>query len=303
MNLRALQYLVAVAEHGSFSKAAQACEVSQPTLSTQLRKLEEELGLELFDNNSRNATLTAAGHQATNHARDALKNIDRMRDLARIQAGLIRIGIFPTLGQYLLPHITKNLHETLPDRNIHWVERKSIRLSHMLVDRQLDATILALPLPAMLDGYTVTPLFNEDFVLAYPATHTKAQEPGLVNLNCVNPDELILLDDGHCLRDHVIEACGNHNDPHQPRARAHSLETLRHMVASGMGLTLLPRLAVIPPAPNTTDIALKDFMVPRPHRSIVMVTPKSTDPAQHLATVADSISSSAAQALANHPNL
>lgn len=300
MNLRALQYLVAVAEHGSFSKAAQACDVSQPTLSTQLRKLEEELGLELFDSSSRNATLTAAGQHATEYAREALKNVDHMRDLARIQSGLIRIGIFPTLGQYLLPHVTKNLTEAVPNRNIHWVERKSIRLSHMLNDRQLDAAILALPLPENLDGYTITPLFNEDFVFACPSGHQATTQAGLVDVDSVDPDELILLDDGHCLRDHVIEACGNHTNTKQPRARAHSLETLRHMVSSGMGSTLLPRLAVIPPAPNTTDIALKDFMAPRPHRAIVLVTPPSTSSSEHLEEVAASISKSAALALSNH---
>lgn len=296
MNLRALQYLIAVAEHGSFSKAAQACDVSQPTLSTQLRKLEEQLGIELFDNTSRNATLTQAGREATSYAQEAVNNINHMYDLARRQSGLVRIGVFPTLGQYLLPHITKALNAVIPDRDIHWVERKTHHLADLLISQQLDAAILALPLPSALSNHNITALFNEDFVLACPTEHKKAQQHGLLNIHDIDADELILLDDGHCLRDHVLEACGHNTEAH-PKARAHSLETLRHMVASGMGTTLLPRLAVTPPAPHTTDITLRDFMSPRPHRSIVMVTAACTPQPPHLAQVAEAITQSAATAL------
>lgn len=270
MNLRDLEYLVAVADYGTFGKAATACGVAQPTLSVQLRKLEESLGVSLFDRSARTPALTGAGHQVVAHAREALLHVDRIRSVATTAGSILRIGVFPTLAQYLLPHVMVPLREQLGSTEVHWTEKKSAALDALLATGEIDAALLAEPwhIPT---GYSAVPVFTESFWLAMPENHPLNGVPGPVAVEDIPTDELILLDDGHCLRDHVLQVCSSIGATVNPRVRASSLETLRHMVAAGLGVTLLPELAVLPPAPELEGLAWREFTDPPPVRHIVMV--------------------------------
>lgn len=270
MNLRNLEYLVAVADYGTFGKAAAACGVAQPTLSVQLRKMEESLGVALFDRSARTAVLTSAGHQVVTHAREALLHIDRIRSIAAVSGNIVRIGVFPTLAQYLLPHVMTPLRHCLGDAEVHWTEKKSASLEALLAAGELDAALLAEPFSAPA-GFGKHPLFVERFQLAMPQNHPLNMASGPAAVTDIPTDELILLDDGHCLRDHVLQVCTSIGATVNPRVRASSLETLRHMVAAGLGVTLLPELAVLPPAPELAGLAWREFSEPAPVRRIVMV--------------------------------
>jgi LysR family hydrogen peroxide-inducible transcriptional activator len=269
VNLRDLEYLVAVAEHRHFGRAAAACYISQPTLSTQLKKLESELGVALVERSPRQALLTAAGEQVVERARAVLGEIEAIRGIARRaknpRSGRLRLGVFPTLAPYLLPHVVPNLHERFPDLELLLVEEKSEVLTDQLRVGRLDAAVLALPVPDPgLDG---EPLFREEFLLAVPAGHRLAGEER-VSVDALEREHLLLLQDGHCLRDQALEVCALAGAQEYVGFQATSLETLRHMVAAGVGVTLLPELSVQPPVPRTDRVRLLRFTDPAPYREI-----------------------------------
>ncbi|TVR20398.1 MAG: DNA-binding transcriptional regulator OxyR [Ilumatobacter sp.] len=272
MNLRDLEYLVAVAEHRHFGRAAEACHVSQPTLSTQIRKLERDLGVELFERNPRHVLLTAVGEGIVAHARAALREADTIRDIARLagdpESGSIRIGLFPTLAPYLLPHVVPKVHQRFPDLELLLIEEKTEVVLDQLRAGDLDVGILALPVHD--DQLHVEFLFEEDFVLAVPADHPMDPADELVTLAVLDGERVLLLDDGHCLRDQALTVCKSAGADERSGFRATSLETLRQMVAAGVGMTLLPELAVQPPVPPSDDIRLIRFVEPAPHRRIAM---------------------------------
>lgn len=282
MNLRDLEYLVALADHRHFGRAAAACFVSQPTLSTQLRKLEAELGATLFERGHRKVILTHAGEEILPRARRILREAESVRAIAQRsgtpRAGRFRLGIFPTIGPYLLPHVVGHLHEQLPELELLLTEDKSGPLLAQLVDGTLDAVVLALPVDE--PGLDVVPLFREDFVLAVPADldadHPLAGLREPVPAAAVREQPLLLLAEGHCLREHVIAWCrlggGRLDGDRLGGFRATSLETLRHMVAAGVGATLLPMLAVSAPVPTSPDVRLLRFADPVPYREIVLVS-------------------------------
>lgn len=287
MNLRDLQYLVAVADHRHFGKAADACYVSQPTLSTQLKKLEAELGAELIERSPRQVMLTAAGEQVVIRARAILAEADAIRSIARHaadpRAGTLRLGAFPTIAPYLLPHVVPGLRRALPDLELLLVEDKTPVLLEQLRTGRLDAAVLALPVDD--DALEVHPLFREDFVLAVPATHRLAVSgaghtayPGgaagdspVVTINVLAGERVLLLADGHCLRDQALEVCRMAGVAERPGFRATSLETLRHMVGAGVGVTLLPALSVAEPVPASAAVVLRRFQAPVPHRDVALV--------------------------------
>lgn len=276
MNLRDLQYLVAVADHRHFGKAADACYVSQPTLSTQLKKLEAELGVELIERAPRQVMLTAAGEQVVGHARTILGEADAIRGLARHaqdpRAGTLRLGAFPTLAPYLLPHVVPRLRTQLPELELLLVEEKTPVLLEQLRAGQLDAAVLALPVDE--DTLHAEPLFREDFVLAVPAGHhlaATATTPTGVGADVLVGERVLLLADGHCLRDQALAVCRLAGAQERDGFRATSLETLRHMVGAGVGVTLLPALSVAEPVPDSPAIALRRFRDPAPHRDIALV--------------------------------
>jgi LysR family hydrogen peroxide-inducible transcriptional activator len=260
MNLRDLRYLVALAEHKHFGRAAAASFVSQPTLSTQIRKLEEELGVVLVERAPRKVMLTPAGQDMVARARRVLAEVEQMKEAARRtrdpESGTLRLGIFPTLGPYLLPHVMPLLRERFPRLELLLVEEKTPVLLERLDQGRLDAALLALPLHD--DQLHVEPLFEEPFVLAVPAGHRLAGAASMAMADLAD-ERLLLLEDGHCLRDQALDVCRLSGASEKTEFQATSLETLRQMVAAGVGVTLLPTLAVKPPVARSGDIRLLPF--------------------------------------------
>jgi LysR family transcriptional regulator, hydrogen peroxide-inducible genes activator len=277
MNLRDLRYLIALADLRHFGRAAEACHVSQPTLSTQLRKLEEELGVQLVERAPRHVMLTPVGVDIVARARRVLAEVDQMRETARRtadpEAGSVRLGLFPTIGPYLLPHVVPTIRARFPKLELLLVEEKTETLLQMLREGRLDAAVLALPVHD--EGLEVEPLFEEPFLLAVPAGHALASRRNL-RLDELADQHLLLLEDGHCLRDQALAVCALAGAGEKEGFRATSLETLRQMVAAGVGLTFLPLLAVQPPVPPSDAITLLPFRQPPPSRQLAMAWRRST---------------------------
>lgn len=277
MNLRDLRYLVAVAEYRHFGRAAAASFVSQPTLSTQIKKLEEELGVSLFERAPRKVMLTPAGRDIAQRARQILAEVEQLKESARRQcdpeAGSVRLGLFPTLGPYLLPHVVPGIRARYPRLELLLVEEKTEVILRMLREGQLDAGLLALPLHD--EGLHIEPLFEEPFVLAVPATHALAGQRK-IRLTDLAEQSLLLLEDGHCLRDQALDVCQLAGAGERVGFRATSLETLRQMVAAGVGITLLPTLAVHTPFAETDALRLLPFSGKPPTRRIAMVWRRSS---------------------------
>ncbi|MEP7185783.1 MAG: DNA-binding transcriptional regulator OxyR [Rhodanobacter sp.] len=278
MNLRDLQYLVSLAEHRHFGRAAQACFVSQPTLSTQIKKLEEELGVPLVERTPRKVLLTEVGRDIANRARDVLNEIEQIRGVARRtldpESGTVRLGIFPTLGPYLLPHVLPLVRKAFPRLELLLVEEKTETVLRLLREGRLDAGILALPLHE--DSLHSEFLFEEPFLLAVSEEHPLAHSPGQLKLADLSNQNLLLLEDGHCLRDQALEVCHLAGAGERTGFRATSLETLRQMVAANVGITLLPVTAVKPPVAAVENLHLIEFKGPAPSRRIAMVWRKSS---------------------------
>jgi LysR family hydrogen peroxide-inducible transcriptional activator len=278
MNLRDLKYLVALAEHKHFGRAAAASFVSQPTLSTQIKKLEEELGVPLVERAPRKVMLTPAGREAAARARNIVAEVEQMKEAARRardpEAGTVRLGIFPTLGPYLLPHVVPAVRQRFPQLEMLLVEEKSDVLLAQLRNGQLDAALLALPIA---DEQLHTEfLFEEPFVLAAPEGHPLTNHPSLT-LDDLSDQRLLLLQDGHCLRDQALDVCHMAGALEKSEFQATSLETLRQMVAANVGVTLLPMLAVKPPVARSENVRLIPFAGnPQPNRRIGMVWRRSS---------------------------
>ena len=277
MNLRDLSYFIALAEHLHFGRAAEASFVSQPTLSTQIRKLEEELGVALVERAPRNVMLTAAGRDVAARARRIVADVDEMREAARRsqdpEAGKVRLGLFPTLGPYLLPHVVPAIRARFPELELLLVEEKSDVLLERLQQGRLDAALLALPVGD--EQLHVEFLFEEPFVLAVPEAH-RLSGSGPLALDDLAEERLLLLADGHCMREQALDVCHLSGASEKGEFQATSLETLRQMVAANVGVTLLPMLAVKPPVARSQSIALVPFRDPPPSRRIAMVWRRST---------------------------
>ena len=302
MNLRDLQYLVAVADHRHFGKAAEASFVSQPTLSTQLKKLEQELGVELIERNPRQILLTDVGERVVAQAREVLSGADAIRELARQAqdpgSGTVRLGLFPTLAPYLLPHVVPPVHERFPRLELLLVEEKTEVVVDQLLQGRLDAGVLALPVhePALHEEL----LFEEDFVLAVPRDHPLAATPEPVDVSVLGTENVLLLEEGHCLRDQALAVCQLAGASERAGFRATSLETLRQMVAAGVGVTLLPELAVQAPVPESPDIRLLRFREPIPRRHIAMFWRDSSPRREFLPEIASVIRQVAAPLVGHH---
>ena len=278
MNLRDLKYLVALAEHKHFGRAAAASFVSQPTLSTQIKKLEEELGVPLVERAPRKVMLTPAGREAAARARNIVAEVEQMKEAARRardpEAGTVRLGIFPTLGPYLLPHVVPAIRQRFPQLEMLLVEEKSDVLLAQLRNGQLDAVVLALPVAD--DQLHTEFLFEEPFVLAAPEGHPLTAHASLT-LDDLSDQRLLLLQDGHCLRDQALDVCHMAGALEKSEFQATSLETLRQMVAANVGVTLLPMLAVKPPVARSENVRLIPFSGnPQPNRRIGMIWRRSS---------------------------
>lgn len=289
MNLRELEYLVAIADHRHFGRAADSVFVSQPTLSTQLKKLEAELGVQLVERSRSGVLLTTAGQAVVERARVVLRQAADIREIARRaadpSAATLRVGLFPTLGPYLLPHVVPHVRDRMPRVELLLVEEKTEDILQHLADGTLDVGVLALPVDdARLHRED---LFTEDFLLAVPAAHPLAHSDGPIEPTGLAGEQVLLLEEGHCLRDQALSVCQVVGASERRGFRATSLETLRQMVAAGVGMTLLPELAVSPPVPAQDDITLLRFADPVPNRRIAMFWRPTNTYAEMLPELAD----------------
>lgn len=271
MNIRDLEYLVALSEHCHFRRAADACHVSQPTLSGQIRKLEDELGIMLLERTSRKVLFTQAGLLLVDQARTILREVKVLQEMASQQgdtmSGPLHIGLIPTVGPYLLPLIIPALRQAFPKLEMYLHEAQTNQLLAQLDSGKLDCAILALVKES--ESFIEFPLFDEPMTLAIYQDHPWADRES-VPLSDLAGEKLLMLEDGHCLRDQAMGFCfavGADEDTH---FRATSLETLRNMVAAGSGITLLPALAV--PQERARDgVVYIPCYRPEPHRTVGLV--------------------------------
>ncbi|MDP1928151.1 MAG: hydrogen peroxide-inducible genes activator [Thiobacillus sp.] len=269
MTLQELKYLVALADHGHFGKAAEACFITQSTLSTQIKKLEAFLGITLFDRSLKRVTPTPTGREILAAARNIVEESERIRELAKHaqdpMTRTIHLGVIPTLGPYYLPHALSLVHKKHPGLRLLLREEMTPQILEHLNDGKLDAGLLALPVND--DNLRVEPLFYEPFFAALPAGHALAKHDTL-KVADIMKEKLLLLDEGHCLRDQALDVCGTGSRGRE-EVRATSLETLRQMVGMGLGLTLLPALAVgAGPRISEKLIEVRPFKSPPPGRTI-----------------------------------
>jgi LysR family hydrogen peroxide-inducible transcriptional activator len=275
VNLRDLKYLVAVAEHRHFGRAAEACFVSQPTLSTQLKKLEEELGVTLIERTNRQVLLTAVGERVVAQAQRVLREANQLSHIAEEYTdpfgGEFRLGVIPTVAPYLLPKILGPIRKNLPNLKTQLTEGQTAVISSMLREGDLDAVILALPIDE--ENVEERKLYTEPFYLAVSRVHELANKKK-VTVEDLDDEQVLLLEDGHCLRDQALEVCNSHNAVENTNFRATSLETLRQMVVADVGITLMPKLAV--PAKPAAGIRYIPFRGEVPHRDIGLCWRKSS---------------------------
>jgi LysR family hydrogen peroxide-inducible transcriptional activator len=274
ITLTELRYIVAVADRGHFGQAASSCHVSQPTLSTQVKKLEDTLGVRLFERTTRRVRPTAVGERVVARARAILDEIRTIGDLARGQraplAGVLRLGVIPTLAPYFLPWLVPPLQAAFPQLRLVLRESMTAALVEELALYRLDAAVVALPVTA--PGLVAEPLFDEPFWLLAPSRHPLAARARVREAD-LRGQHILLLTEGHCLREQALAICGDAG-PADDGFRATSLETLRQLVAAGLGCTLLPALA-LPTAVGTKAVVARAFRAPAPHRRIGIVWRRS----------------------------
>jgi LysR family hydrogen peroxide-inducible transcriptional activator len=298
MNLRDLRYLIAVAEQRHFGRAAEACAVSQPTLSAQVKKLEAYLGVTLIERGGKTVAATPMGEEVVALARLAVEQADAIVELARSRrdplAGPLRLGIIPTLGPYLLPWVMAPLAKRFPELALVVHEDLTDNLVAGLRSHSLDAALLALPIEA--GDLECRPLFDEPFWLATPPGHPLAAAKTIRERDLLDAN-LLLLAEGHCLRDQALAVCGlGDRRPASSRPgatsgdlRATSLETLRQMVAAGYGCTLLPALAVQTGRHGTTTLDTRPLDLPDAKRRIGLLYRKSFPRRQGLERLGEAI--------------
>ncbi|PIQ23579.1 DNA-binding transcriptional regulator OxyR [bacterium (Candidatus Blackallbacteria) CG17_big_fil_post_rev_8_21_14_2_50_48_46] len=277
MNLRDLEYLIALDELRHFRKAAEKCYVSQPTLSGQLKKLEQELGVQLVERTRHRVFLTPVGQEIVNKARRIMQEVEYIQELAQMAGdplrGPLRIGLIPTLGPYLLPLIIPAIRKGLPGLELYLHEIQTADLLKRLASGELDVGILALPIES--EQMQIRSLFEEHFWLAVPENHLLALQKN-VKLRQLAQETILLLDDGHCLRDQALDVCTMAGAREKANFRGTSLETLKHMVSSGNGITLMPELAILTPEPESSQIRYLPFENPAPAREIGLIYRKSS---------------------------
>ncbi len=275
-SIRQLKYLVAVAEHRHFSKAAETCFVTQSTLSTAIRELEQQLGVMIFERNRKSVLITPVGEKLLAQARTILGEVEDFVCLARAERGSltgeIRLGVIPTIGPFLLPRMLCDLRQTYSKLRLYLKEEISARLASMLTQGKLEVLMLAFPYP--LRDVETTTLFEDEFLLCMPSGHPLEREPS-VQQSQLRGESLLLLEEGHCLRDHALEACDLQSAETNLVYQGTSLHTLVQMVANGLGLTLLPAVAVAGDVLGDTNLPLRRFRSEKVCRRIGMAWRKS----------------------------
>ena len=274
MNIRDLRYFLAVAELNHFGKAAEQCHVSQPTLSGQIKKLEESLGVALFERTNRRVMLTDIGAEIAISARHILREVEGISEIAqRAQdplAGKFRLGAFPTLSTYIFPQLVPKVKAAMPQLRLILIEEKTEQLIAQLHKGEIDAAFLALPIDD--DFLRSQKCFDDEFFLAVPPEHSLAQKTE-IDQTTLAQHKLLLLEEGHCLRDQALSVCQLHGTDEEQDFKATGLETLRQMVKAGTGITFMPQMAI---QPNETGICYVPFKSPAPKRSIGLVWRKTS---------------------------
>jgi LysR family hydrogen peroxide-inducible transcriptional activator len=294
LKLKDLRYLVAVADTRHFGQAAARCFVSQPTLSAQLKKLEDYLGVQLVERHPRRIALTEAGTQVVERARRIIEASDEIVALTQLQrdplAGRLRMALLPTIGPYLLPLVAARIRKKLPRVELLLYEYQTGPMLDHLQAGDIDVGILALPVPA--DGLVERNHFDEPFVVALPEHHALSGRRQLKTTD-LDGETLLLLEDGHCLRDQALDVCSHSSVQEKQDFRATSLETLRQMVASGSGITLLPQLASSGAYGHARGVAIVPFAKPAPVRHVGALWRKSSARTTAIAAVCDVIAEAA----------
>lgn len=283
MTLTELKYIVAVGRHKHFGHAAEACFVAQPTLSVAIKKLEDELGVVIFERGGTEISMTPLGMQIVAQAERVLEQTASIKEIAKQNkdplAGPFRLGVIYTVAPYLLPSLVRNMIERVPQMPLILQENFTVRLLEMVRLGELDAAIMALPFPDQ--GLLVQPLYDEPFVVALPKSHPWVNRSSISSTD-LKSENMLLLGNGHCFRDQVLEVCpemarfsNGGGDGISRTFEGSSLETIRHMVASGIGITVLPKASV--PDMNTQDGMLRyvPFSAPVPIRRVVIAWRKS----------------------------
>lgn len=275
--IKQLRYLCAVVEHGHFGRAARACHVSQSTLSAGILELEEVLGASLLERNNRTLVLTGLGEEVVARSRSLLLDVEDLIALCQASAeplsGRLRLGVIPTIAPFLLPSLLKDLRVDYPAFTPFIREDLTEALIDALHRGELDLLLLALPVAA--DAVDTMSLFEDPFFLASPVDHLLAQQDSLETASLSGQD-LLLLEDGHCLREHALEACKLRGAQYTVPYQATSLTTVVQMVASGIGVTLLPGMALTTGALAAQDIAFTPFSDPHVSRTIGLMWRKKT---------------------------
>ncbi len=283
--MRHLRYFEALAQHGHFGRAAEACAISQPALSIQIKELEEILGSPLVERGARTIRLTNLGEDFAARARDILRSVDELTDLARASqrplVGRLRIGVIPTVAPYLLPRVIQELAAAFPGLDLRPREAVSQKLIEDLVEGRLDTAIMALPVSEA--SLSEQSLFSEDFVLVRPLEDAGKPVP---NPETLREMRLLLLEEGHCFRDQALSFCKM--SPSLPRdlMEGSSLSTLVQMVGAGIGVTLIPQMAV-PIETRSAPVSIARLPDPRPSRTIGMVWRKTSPLSGQFARLAE----------------
>lgn len=274
VTLRQLRYFEALARHGHFGRAAEASAISQPALSMQIKELEETLGAVLIERGARQVRLTKFGEEAALRVRDILHAVDELGDHARASrdrlAGRLRIGMIPTIAPYLLPAVIGRLTEDYPELDIHVREAMTSKLIQELTEGRLDTAIVALPVSE--PSLTERPLLTENFLLVRPAAEAGTPVP---TADALRDTRLLLLEEGHCFRDQALAFCKMQTSPARDSLDANSLSTLVQMVSAGLGVTLIPEMAV-PLETREARVSVARFQDPQPARTIGMVWRKAS---------------------------
>ena len=275
MNLRDLNYLVAVADLRSFIRAAERCFISQPTLSTQIKKMEESLDIKIFERNNKRVIPTELGEQIIASARSILLEIEHIEALAKNAqnpfAGNFRLGAIPTLSSYIFPQLVSVIKKTFPELRLILIEEKTDLLMTQLKQGKIDAALIALPIKD--DFLIAEKLFDDEFKLAVAIDNPLANKLEIQPSDLIH-QQILLLDEGHCLRDQALQICKSSNTEEQYNVRATGIETLRQMVRAGTGITFMPQIAI-----NDTEeegIQYIPFSQPAPTRTIGLVWRKTS---------------------------
>jgi LysR family transcriptional regulator, hydrogen peroxide-inducible genes activator len=291
ITLKQLRYFDSLARHCHFGRAAEACAITQPALSMQIKEMEEALGGVLLERDARHVGLTKFGEEIAQRVRDILRSVDELGDFARASrdrlAGRLRIGMIPTIAPYLLPTVIGNLTRMHPELDIHVRETLTPKLIKELAEGRLDTAIVALPVSE--PSLTEVALFSENFLLVRPGVHEGTPVP---TGEALREMRLLLLEEGHCFRDQALSFCKTQSSPPREVLDASSLSTLVQMVGAGIGVTLIPEMAVAVET-RSAPVSVARFKNPQPSRTIGMVWRKTSPLAQQLLQISEVICLSA----------